>query len=470
MKHVYIKNFISDALVVLISFIILGSLALTINYRRTVSVKVNEMSETLRESVRYISAQNQGRGFVQGDLYLSMWLSFISGVSGFELMVTNADGVIVASSGQQAAKIGRTIQADLIEQDTVRMTTLGNIYQTQRRVIGAPVPAIIGNQPAVIGHIFLSSNPYSFRAEWRTATAMFAVIAVGVMAMTFILTFHFSKKQAEPINEMATAARKFARGDFSVRVKDSKREDEIGELTAAFNAMADSLESSETLRREFVANISHELKTPMTVISGFADGILDGTIPPSEAERYLTVISSETQRLSRLVKSMLDMSKLQSDDTDAILLKSFDVAEVVRVTLLSLEGRIDEKQLSVRAELPLDSVSVRGDMDSITQVIYNLIDNAVKFSPPGGEIAVELWKQGARAYVAIENRGETIAPDELSHIFERFQKTDKSRSQDRSGVGLGLYIVKSILDNHNEDIFVTSRDGVTRFVFTLTIV
>jgi len=208
----------------------------------------------------------------------------------------------------------------------------------------------------------------------------------------------------------------------------------------------------------------------MTVIAGFAEGLLDGTIPRENEERYLKVILTETRRMSRLVKSMLEVSTLQSADSGSVLERIFDVSEVVRLALLSLDGKIEGKMLDVDARLPEEPIRTRGDRDAITQVVYNLIDNAIKFSMRGGTINLELWKQGSRAYVLVENVGETIADDELPHIFDRFHKADKSRSADRDGVGLGLYIVKTILDNHNEDIFVTSENGVTRFMFTLTIV
>jgi signal transduction histidine kinase len=234
--------------------------------------------------------------------------------------------------------------------------------------------------------------------------------------------------------------------------------------------MADSLERSESLRRDFIANVSHELKTPMTVISGFSDGILDGTIPKEQERRYLEVISSETKRLSRLVRNMLEMSRIQSTTAEALLRGSFDLSEVVRLTLLGLGGKIEAKGLDVAPELPEEPIITRGEKDSITQVVYNLIDNAVKFAETGSTLRVSLWKQGSKAYVSVENTGETIPADEMPLIFDRFHKTDRSRSENRDGTGLGLYIVKTILDNHNEDIFVTSREGLTKFTFTLTLV
>ena len=278
-----------------------------------------------------------------------------------------------------------------------------------------------------------------------------------------------SKRLAKPLDEMASAARKFAHGDFSVRVTQEEGTDELASLTAAFNNMADSLERSEQMRNEFIANVSHELKTPMTTIAGFADGILDGTIPKEQEEKYLTTIADETRRLSRLVRQMLDLSRMQSKGSDLTRRRDFDVNELIISTLLNFETRAEEKELDVDLQLPEVHMLVTADPDAITQVLYNLLDNAIKFADRGSTLTVSLWKETSKAYVSVKDCGATIPPDDLPLIFDRFHKSDRSRSKDRDGVGLGLYLVKSILDAHNEDIAVTSADGVTEFVFTLTL-
>ena len=475
MKHsIYFRNFIATALIVLLSFTVLGGLSIAWDYRRSTTETRESMLSTLEATARYVTTQHLYYDLELDDLDLSMWLAMTSGISGYDLLIADADGIVGACSDRDFKQLWKEIPGTAIDfaakdNGSLILSTLGRLYPESRRVAGAPLMAVIDGETYIFGYIFVSSDIATFRQEWRQFTGSFILIAINVMVLAFVISYVTTKKQSEPLGEMAGAARRFARGDFSMRVKDSGRFDEVGELAQAFNAMADSLENSEKHRRELIANLSHELKTPMTVITGFADGILDGTIPPENEARYLGVISSETRRLSRLVKSMLDMSKIQSSG-DAILEGSFDVTEIARLALLSLSGKIDEKSLDVEAELPEEAIVTRGDKDSITQVIFNLIDNAIKFSSPGGVIGIELWKQGPRAYVSIENRGDDIQPDELPHIFERFHKADKSRGVDREGVGLGLYIVKTILDSHNEDIFVTSRDGVTKFMFTLTII
>ncbi len=270
------------------------------------------------------------------------------------------------------------------------------------------------------------------------------------------------------MRDMSEAVRRFGMGEHDVRVETSPRSDEIGELTVAFNAMADSLASTEQRRQEFIANISHELKTPMTTISGFVNGILDGTIPQERVSESLQTVSAETARLSRLVRQMLDASTLNAGSTAGSQVE-FDICETMVQVVISLEGKIRARHLDMDVHIPDDSLLVWGDPDAITQVCYNLLDNAAKFAAQGTMITVSIAAKGAKAYISVKNLGETIPSDEINVVFDRFHKSDRSRSIDKEGVGLGLYIVKTILNNHKEKISVTSQDGVTEFVFTLTL-
>ena len=216
--------------------------------------------------------------------------------------------------------------------------------------------------------------------------------------------------------------------------------------------------------------MSHELKTPMTTISGYVDGILDGTIPPERHHYYLQIVSDETKRLSRLVRSMLDISRLQEHGIPEEKKTHFDLEECAGQVLITFEQKITAKEIEVEADMPMHPVYTLAMEDAITQVIYNLIDNAVKFCPQKGTLGLKIREGGGKAYVSVSNTGQTIPPEELPLLFDRFHKLDRSRTQNRDGWGLGLYIVKTIICSHGENIRVTSRDGKTEFTFTMPLV
>ena len=334
-----------------------------------------------------------------------------------------------------------------------------------------PVDPITGENVAngkAVGILFLAADASSLLNFMRNIFQLFLITAGAVMLLSLVICSVAVQRIVDPLKGMSRAAHKFAHGEVDTRFTEyAHRTDEIGELAIAFNAMADSLAQAEKKRSEFVANVSHELKTPMTTIAGFAEGILDGTIPPEKERESLQVISSETRRLSRLVRRMLELSRLQSSERVAAQ-EQFDVAEVLLRVLVSLEGKITEKDLDVQVDLPDGPVMVWGDPDAVTQVCYNLLDNAAKFASPKGKLSLGIATKGGKAYISVGNEGETIPPDQLAHIFDRFHKADGSRSAHKEGVGLGLYIVKTLLNTYKEDITVTSEDGFTQFTFTLS--
>jgi len=274
------------------------------------------------------------------------------------------------------------------------------------------------------------------------------------------------------LREMARAASAFGHGKLDARVRvDAHSPEEMQELALAFNNMASSLQKSEYQRQEFVANVSHELKTPMTTIGGYVDGMLDGTIPPEKYRHYMQLVSDETKRLSRLVRSMLEISRLQDQGgvPDESKMR-FDLCECAGQVLISFEQKILQKNLNVQVQMPEHPVYTFANQDSITQVIYNLVDNAVKFCPENEDLGLQIQVGSNKIYLTVSNNGQTIPPEELPLVFDRFHKTDKSRSKNRDGWGLGLYIVKTIICSHGEDISVCSKNGKTEFTFTLPLV
>ncbi len=231
--------------------------------------------------------------------------------------------------------------------------------------------------------------------------------------------------------------------------------------------MADSLENLEKMRSGFVSDVSHELRTPMTTISGFVEGILDGTIEKEEHSRYLEIVLSESKRLSRLVTELLKLTRMQNNEIK-LDLSEFDIADLAYQALFGFEKQINDNELEIETNVPDEKIAVVADRDAITQVLTNLLGNAVKFTPQGGKISIRIWKHQARAYVEIKNTGAGIEPEKLKYIWDRFYKTDTSRNSDKGGFGLGLCIVKSIIDKHNEKIWAESVVGEhTLFAFSL---
>ena len=484
MRSLYKRQFALTAGMILISFALLGTAFFTLSYQYTLRQTRDSMERNANYVANFTSkSRSLGLG-VEDDVYIAM-IATIAQISDAVVLITEADGEMVVSTDGISVMgykelAGSYLPKSIADQvarsgSYTGMSDLGGFFAEKRYVAGTPilvktVDVTTGQtRQSLVGVAYVAAEASSLTELWRAFTSIFFFTAVVVLCIAFLTSSVTSLRQTKPLKEIAETARKFGHGEYELRVRGYEdRKDEVGELAEAFNAMADSISKSEERRSEFVANISHELKTPMTTIAGFSDGILDGTIPPDRERAALQTISSETRRLSRLVRRMLELSRLQSAE-NVTAQEQFDVSEVMLRVLVSLETKINSRRLDVDTQLPDAPVMVWGDPDAITQVCYNLLDNAIKFSTEGSTMGISITTKGGKAHVAVRNTGATIPPDELAMIFDRFHKSDKSRSVDREGVGLGLYIVKTILNNHKENITVTSQDGVTEFVFTLTL-
>ncbi len=472
MKSIFLKNFTITAVLLAICFLLLsvsfvgiGRTYLIEDYRRDMMTSAEEVAHTASAFAR--------RGSLS-DWELRMLISSISGSTGNHIFLTDEKGMIVSCSDKMPTceHIGRQVPEETMNQlelgSLQEYTTLGGIYPEKRYVAVCRIDMETNGE--TLGFCIVSSVISNMLGTWTNYLSWSVIALFIVLMLALLMVLIHTRRMARPLDEIAAASRKFARGDFSVRVRQTEDTSfEMGALIDSFNKMADSLEQAENRRSEFIANISHELRTPMTTIAGFADGILDGTIPPEDEKKYLVSIRDETRRLSRLVRDMLDVARTKSQVSDPGRRSIFDLSELILQTLLSFESRANAKHLDVDPQLPDNHIMVRADKDSITQVIYNLLDNAVKFATPGSCLLVRLYRDSVKAYVSVKNFGETIPPEDLPFIFDRFHKSDRSRSMDKEGVGLGLYLVKSIINAHDEDIAVRSEDGMTEFVFTLSL-
>ena len=337
----------------------------------------------------------------------------------------------------------------------------GMVGETECYIVGTSIKS----DGKIVGSVF-AVTPVGTSNLVTTVIRIFFASAVFSLFLASAFIWILTKKLITPLQEMSTAAKQFAVGDFSYRLN-VEGTDELADLGRAFNDMADALDKLESSRRSFVANVSHELKTPMTSIAGFIDGILDGTIPPEKEKHYLKIVSDEVRRLSRLVVAMLNMSKIESGDFE-MKPKKYVIGKQMFTVLLNFEQKIDKKNIDIRGFDELGEVKVNADPDMIYQVIYNLFDNAVKFTNDGGYIEVGIKDIPDYVEVHIKNSCTAIDSKEMSKIFERFYKIDKSRSLDSNGAGLGLYIAKMMVEMHEGRIFAKTNNGnEAEFVFTL---
>ena len=390
----------------------------------------------------------------------------ISATTESNIFLVGLDGnTIICSEGEncnhRTFSISENIMKEAIAGEYNGSGTLDGIYETSHYIVGIPIKH--NNETlAVLFAATEATDVWLFIMDLMDIIFFCALIATAISS---IAIYFVTNKMTKPLREMAAAAKSFSTGDFTVRVP-VDGEDEIAQLAKSFNHMADSMADLESVRRSFIANISHELKTPMMTIGGFIDGILDGTVPEEKRKQYLEIVSEEVKRLSRMVKSMLSIARIEAGDMK-INPTDFDVNELVCRTVFAFEQKIEEKNLEIMG-LESDEVFVNADNDLIHQVVYNLIDNAVKFVNDGGCISFAYNVKDGNVFVSVRNTGAGIAQQELPRLFDRFYKTDKSRSLDKTGVGLGLYIVQTIVNQHKGDLFVKSVEGeYTEFTFSV---
>ena len=317
------------------------------------------------------------------------------------------------------------------------------------------------------GYLFLCSSGARLTDFKEEFWSNFFFSACVMLLCASVLTSFLMRKLTDPLQKITDAAQRFGGGDFSVRVEGVEGEGEVVDLARTFNQMAENIQSNDNSRGQFMGNIAHELRTPMTTIKGFVDGILDGTIPPDMQNHYLQLVSEETGRLARLIQNMLDLSKLESGEYQ-VNARMFNIWETLTGVALSAEQRINDGMIDLEGLTMDEKVLVYADPDLIHQVAYNILDNAIKFTPAGGTIKFHVEKLGPEVEVSIWNSGQGISPEALPYVFQRFYKEDRSRGLHARGAGLGLNICKVLVNLSGGQIRVESQQGEwCQFVFTL---
>ena len=454
MKSTFSRSFFTAATILLLALSVLGAaFQLQVN-RYMEDSTVAGLQQDSAVIANLAAAYSLDGKLTSKELLLN--LDVISQVTDADVVICDRNGFIILCSDaltgcdHEGWQVNQEYLQSVFSNGTNTATgIIRNLYADERYVVATPI--LNGVEPK--GIVIVSTPTATTNQMLTRISNIFLTASVFVVLLAVLAVTAFARRESRPLRDMAKVANAFAHGNLKARVKlDDDYSMEMEELALAFNNMALSLQKSEYQRQEFVANVSHELKTPMTTISGYIDGILDGTIPEHRRDHYLRIVSEETKRLCRLVRSMLDISQLQ------------------KVEGIPEEKKINDKKLDVDVDFPEHPVCTIANRDYITQVIYNLLDNAVKFCPEGGTLGLKIREGNEKAYISISNTGDTIPPEELPLVFDRFHKLDKSRSKNRDGWGLGLYIVKTIVCSHGENISVSSKDGKTDFTFTMPLV
>lgn len=478
-KSVFSKFLLAFVLIITVclSMFLMVVYGIVNNYAADIKMdSARQVAEAVRD---YIYAEVQEGNLMppedEGDMD---WMLRLATTSTDRMLVilTDASGVPVAIQSNYEVEVSDEFRlpdnAMLALQGGVEVKNPTYFHQSikdSQLVYALPIM----HEGEMIGAVVVSSPSARWMGLLNVMSRTIVMASLWIMLAALIAVYFISERVSAPLREMRRAAKDFAGGNFDRRVV-VHGSDEVAELGIAFNQMAQSLENLEKTRSTFIANVSHDLRSPMTTIAGFIDAIRDGVIPPEKQDYYLGVISSEVHRLSRLVSSLLDVTRIEAGERKFVM-APFDICEMGRQILISFEQQIDEKQLAVEFLCDQDSMTVLADHDAIYQIFYNLCDNAVKFSQNEGILRVSICRVGEtdknkknKIQISVYNQGIGIAAEDLPMVFERFYKGDKSRGLDRRGTGLGLYISKTIVAAHGEDIWVTSVEGKDcQFSFTL---
>ena len=478
-KSVFAKYVSAFMLIILISFSIIIAIITSIIANYSKDTKIGIMEVAANSSSLYMRNEIKSRGSddlerltrLYGNDIAQMLATISSSDDDLTVILSDKNGKILLALGNDAHQIGsqESIHLSFVNRvnngsSIFQMNGQENVFESSHLVYGAPVEGADGE---ICGEVFVCASSVIMTDLIGEITKAVGLAILWVMMAALIAVYFITEKIVAPLKKISVAARQFASGKFDTRVPVSGS-DEVAELALAFNNMAESLDNYDTMRNTFISNVSHDLRTPMTSISGFVDGILDGVIPPEKQEYYLRLVSNEVKRLSRLVASLLDISKIQAGERK-FTFAPFDICEMGRQILISFEQKIEQKRLEVEFNCDEDNISVVADKDAIYQVMYNLCDNAVKFSSEEGLLRISISRiKNKKLLISVYNDGQGISPADLPYVFERFYKSDKSRGLNKSGVGLGLFISKTIIDAHGESIWVESDFGSNCcFSFTL---
>ena len=421
-----------------------------------------------RRTAQYLAQQ---AALPEGDELdaLSTKLEIIGESAEAYLFFTDNDGrVLIASSPEMLT--AQAVPDEMMKKAAASGADYYHVFGTLDGVLTEKsyitVSEMCDERGSQSGWIFLCSSGRQLTEFKQQFWSNFLLSACVMLLCASILTKLLMRKLTDPLQKVTDAAQRFGGGDLSVRVEGVEGEGEVADLARTFNRMADNIQTNDNSRGQFMGNIAHELRTPMTTIKGFVDGMLDGTIPPENQNHYLGIVSQEVGRLTRLIKNMLDITKLEAGEYK-VNATTYDIWESITSVVFGAEQRLEANNIQISGFAPTKTL-VLADQDLVYQVIYNLVDNAIKFCNVGGEIRFSVTQSKGAVTVGVRNTGAGIAPEALPYVFDRFYKEDKSRGLNTTGSGLGLHICKVLINLSGGKIWVDSKEGeYCEFLFTL---
>ncbi len=475
LKTIYSKYLFSFILLLGLGFLTIALIISSVVTSYSMSNKEEIMSGTARSVFASIKSEMDekkcdfSQAVTNKTLTENEFMLTLTEISDSTIIIIDGVGNVLLQSGKNKIPVNR-IKSENLESirtnsEKAKLSDLDGLFKNRRFNYICPVK---NSEDDLMGYIILTSSSAVLRNVNEQIIRSLIIASLWVFLAAIIVVYFITDRITTPIKQMSKAVKAYSKGDFKVRIP-VKGSDEIATLSQAFNTMAESLESFESTRGTFISSVSHDLKTPMTSIQGFIEGIMDGTIPPEKQDYYLNIILKEVKRLTRLVNTLLDVSRMESGVVK-LNPSYFDVCEISRLILISFEEKIEDNKINIEFDADEDPSNVYADKDSIYQVIYNIVGNALKFTDSGGTIRISIKRQKSlgKYSVTIFNTGIGIKQEDLPLVFDRFFKTDPSRGLDRSGTGLGLYISKSKIEAHGEKISVDSKYGeYCSFTFTL---
>lgn len=477
------QHSIFDRIYLTFLFTLIGSFGILIAYTTIASRRAltKEKEETLTNEAQLIASQTLN-SYVAGNFdadELSALFNYYAQILNTDIWFANRNGVIISKSDSDMR--GELPKSIFSISNTYpinsKHTETGDFYGVFKNdVISINIPLTVmtyddeGNpteNPTHIGTLIMHAPSTQINTLLKNIFSIIYLPCLIIIIIAFIFIQIISKKVMSPVKKLSAVATEYSKGNFNTKTE-IKSQDEIGQLAQSMESMADELSKLDQYRRDFISNISHDFRSPLTSIKGYVEAIKDGTIPVEKQDRYLDIILNETQRLTKLTTGLLDLNNLEQYGP-YLKLKDFDLIEIIKPTLNTFEMKCIERNIAIYLYNHVENTLVTADKTKIQQVIYNLIDNAIKFTPPGKKITVTLTEKKDKIYVSVADEGIGMNEETRKRIFDRFYKGDQSRGKDKQGTGLGLAITKEIINAHHETIDVTSTEGEgSTFTFTLS--